>query len=436
MVPGEQYTVPFTLTDTTANPLPAAEFDLSYHWTLPDGTDRTDLTNRVNTPLPGEVAVGGSVSFDAHVKAPSLGLLGNDRQAFVLKWDLRDRRTGAFLSKTAGVPTLDQNVSVENPTSDELGLESFYQYSGVATGAGSSVAVNAASGNLVLGYAPLTNPGRGLSSFIRLTYNSQDTSNSYVGPDWSLSASLLPRLGTPLQFDPLSGLLDYPGTVALVVGDGTSHNSLDPKKFDYDEPADVQLYLQHTGSNDSSRAWVMTQSDRTQVFFDSDGFQAATVDRNGNTMTFRYTKTLLGNATPVCSPRSPTRQAGRSCRPTTSSRTSPPSSYAARATWRGPEGYRRVRAGPTHRGYRRRMAGEGVPGRRTGFRGPGVRRDHRAPGGVLPRPSAGQGRAVCAGVQPWTAAHRVMGRRGRPVALCWPDRQPCPLCAVELTPPM
>jgi RHS repeat-associated protein len=302
MIPGHQYTVPFVLTNTTAGAFLAADQELSYHWVLPDGTDRTDSTNRLGTPLPGDLAPGGSTGFDAHVLAPTPGQFGNARQAYVLKWDLRNRRTGTWLSQTASVPTLDQNVAVEAPTSDQLGLESFYQYSGVAAGAGSSVAVNAANGNLVLGYAPLTDPGRGLSSFLRLTYNSLDTSNSYVGPGWSLSASSLPRLGTPLQFDPLSGLLGYPGTITMVDGDGTSHvftlnkhGSDDPKNWDYDKPAGVHLFLQHTGGSDPDRAWVMTQPDRTQFFFDADGNQTATVDRNGNTMTFNYTKTLIGN---------------------------------------------------------------------------------------------------------------------------------------------
>ncbi|WP_211770932.1 golvesin C-terminal-like domain-containing protein [Kutzneria sp. CA-103260] len=302
MIPGEQYSIPFALTNSTGNPLPASQFELSYHWTLPDGTDRTDQSNRLGTALPNDLAPGQSATFDAHVVAPTPGIFGNERQAYVLRWDLRDKKTGAWLSQTANVPTLDQNVAVEQPTSDQLGLENFYQYSGVATGAGSSVSVNAANGNLVFGYAPLTNPGRGLSSFVRLSYNSLDTSNSYAGAGWSVSASSLPRLGTPLQFDLLGGLLGYPGKVTLVDGDGTSHvfslnkhGSNDPKDWDYDKPAGVHLYLQHTGSSDPNRAWVMTQPDRTQFFFDADGFQTATVDRNGNTMTFNYTKTVIGN---------------------------------------------------------------------------------------------------------------------------------------------
>jgi hypothetical protein len=142
MIPGETYTVPFTLTNTTANTLAADTCDLSYHWTLPDGTDRTSILNRLDTPLPGDLARGDSVDVDALVKAPSLDLLHTGREAFVLKWDLRDGKTGRFLSQTANVPTLDHDVAVENPISDQLGLENIYSYSGIAAGAGTSAVMN------------------------------------------------------------------------------------------------------------------------------------------------------------------------------------------------------------------------------------------------------------------------------------------------------
>jgi RHS repeat-associated protein len=303
MTPGQEYTVPFTLANTTSAVWPKSDYVLSYHWTLPDGSDRTSRSNQLSTDLPVDLAPGASTGLQAHVKSPEPGLFGNARQAYVLKWDLLNRKTGKFLSQTANVPTLDQNVAVEDPTSDRLGLENFYQYAGTATGAGSSVAVNAASGNLVFGYNALSDPGRGLASFVRLTYNSMDTSNSYVGPGWSLSASTLPRLGTPLQFEfGLPGLLGYPSTVTVVDGDGTSHafslnkhGSNDPKNWDYDKPAGVHLFLQRTSSDNPDRAWVMTAPDRTQFFFDRDGFQTSTVDKNNDVLTYQYTRTVIGN---------------------------------------------------------------------------------------------------------------------------------------------
>ncbi len=42
--------------------------------------------------------------------------------------------------------------------------------------------------------------------------------------------------------------------------------------WDYDHPLGVHLYLQKTGSSDTSRAWVVTRPDRTQFYFDVDGY--------------------------------------------------------------------------------------------------------------------------------------------------------------------
>ncbi|MFL6077091.1 MAG: polymorphic toxin-type HINT domain-containing protein [Mycobacteriales bacterium] len=303
MIPGQQYTVPFTLTNTTAATWAKKDYVLSYHWTLPDGTDRSTSANQLRTALPADLASGASVDLDAQVKAPEPGLFGNARQAYVLRWDLLNRTTGKWLSQSAGVPTLDQDVAVEDPTSDRLGLENFYQYSAEPAGSGGSVLVNAANGNAVFDDNILSDPGRGLATFVRLTYNSLDTSDSFTGPGWSVSASTLTRLGSPLQFGfGLSDLEGYPATVTLVDGDGTSHvfpldkhGSHDPADWDYDKPAGVHLYLQRTGSKDPDRVWVMTRPDRTQFFFDEDGNQTATMDGNGNTVTFHYTRSIIGN---------------------------------------------------------------------------------------------------------------------------------------------
>src|SRR5215472_4016999 len=50
------------------------------------------------------------------------------------------------------LPPLGQPASVDQPTSNLLGLEKFYQYTGVNTGAGSSVLNNLANGNAVWSY--------------------------------------------------------------------------------------------------------------------------------------------------------------------------------------------------------------------------------------------------------------------------------------------
>src|SRR6266516_5853740 len=108
------------------------------------------------------------------------------------------------------------------------------------------------------------------------------------------------RLGSPLDLHPPGQ--DWPTDVTLTDGDGTSHlftlnkhGSTDPSVWDYDHPAGVHLYLQKTGNTDPSRAWVMTRPDRTQLFFDADGYQSAAVDNAGNELLFTYEQRKSNN---------------------------------------------------------------------------------------------------------------------------------------------
>jgi RHS repeat-associated protein len=293
MIPGDIYPVTVSVSNPTVTTWAAANWELSYHWALPDGTDVTTGGNQVATPLPKDILPGATVDIAATVKTPIQSDSGNKRTNYVLRWELHNKTTGQWLSTVAGIPSLDQNVAVEDPTSDQLGFEKFYQYAGQPTGAGTSVAGNLSSGNLVFSYNPLSNPSRGVASFVRLTYNSMDTSASSMGFGWSLSASSVMRLGSALDFHPRGQ--DWPTQITLTDGDGTSHffslnthNSTDQSVWDYDHPAGVHLYLQKTGSSDASRAWVMTAPDRTKFYFDDQGFQSALSDNNGNELLFTY----------------------------------------------------------------------------------------------------------------------------------------------------
>ncbi|HEX5495373.1 MAG TPA: DNRLRE domain-containing protein, partial [Mycobacteriales bacterium] len=293
MIPGDQYTIPVTLTNTTSDTWSAADRALSYHWTLPDGTDVTNSGNQVDTPLAADLPAGGTVTVNATVKTPIQSAAGNKREQYVLTWDLKNTSTGVFLSTSDGIPGLAQNVSVEDPSSDQLGLEKFYQYAGAPTGAGGSVADNLFAGNLVWSYNAFSNPSRGVASFVRITYNSQDTSASSMGFGWSLSASSVMRLGSPLDFHPPGQ--DFPTEVTLTDGDGTSHvfsldkhGSANEADWDYDHPAGVHLYLRKTGSTDPTRTWSMVSPDHTTFFFDADGYQSAVADANGNELLFTY----------------------------------------------------------------------------------------------------------------------------------------------------
>ncbi|WP_162606077.1 DNRLRE domain-containing protein, partial [Jiangella aurantiaca] len=297
---GEERTVEVTVTNTTSETWTAANHVLSYHWAAPDGTDVTTAANRVETTLPADLAPGGTVTLNATVRAPQLLEPSNKREDFTLRWDMRNRGTGQWISDTQNIPALDQSAKVEDATSNQLGLEKFYQYSGTNTGAGSALMTNVHAGNTVFSYDAFANPSRGVSTFVRMSYNSLDTSSSAMGYGWSLATSSLMRMGTPLDLHPRGQ--DWPTQVTLTDGDGTAHlfrlnqhGSSDEAVWDYDSPAGVHLYLQRTGDTDPTRAWVMTSPDRTQFYFDADGYQSAVRDKNGNELLFTYEQRKSNN---------------------------------------------------------------------------------------------------------------------------------------------
>lgn len=192
-------------------------------------------------------------------------------------------------SNTAATPK--QAAPAGQPSSGQLGLEKFYQYTGVDTGSGSSLLNNDDTGNVVWNYNPFSNPSRGFQTFVRIDYNSMDTTESAMGFGWSLQASTLQRLGTPLEFHPRP----HPATVTLTDGDGTTHTfTLDPATGAWISPPGLHYFLQQVadcppnGKGTTARAWLMTAPDRTQFYFDCQGYQSAIVDKNGNTAGFTY----------------------------------------------------------------------------------------------------------------------------------------------------
>ncbi|MGE5156052.1 MAG: DNRLRE domain-containing protein, partial [Betaproteobacteria bacterium] len=237
MASSTSYTVPVTLTNTTSSTWSASDWALSYHWLLPDGTDVSTSSDQAQTALPAAMAPSSVATVSATVKTPDTSGSGADRSGYQLAWDLYNKTTGTWLSSgtstpslnsvgasrlvsgrnstaraSAGaepmasgnnsVPTLKQAASVEQPSSNLLGLEKFYQYTGISTGSGSAILNNAYAGNTVWNYNAFSNPSRGFRTFVRMSYNSMDTTESSMGFGWSLQASSLMRLGTPLGFLP------------------------------------------------------------------------------------------------------------------------------------------------------------------------------------------------------------------------------------------
>ncbi|MFI1714417.1 DNRLRE domain-containing protein [Streptomyces litmocidini] len=298
MTPNSDYTVDFTLTNTTASTWNTADHVLTYRWTLPDGTDVTTGGNQVQTALPSNVAPGGSVGLQAQVKTPINSDNGNKRTDYVLTWDVYNKTAGTWTSTTAGIPGLAQNVAVEDPTSNQLGMEKFYSYTGKNTGAGSTVMNNTASGNSVWQYNAFNNPGRGLNTFFRLAYNSLDTSDTVSGYGWSMQASGPIRLGAPLEFHPKP----HPTEIRLPDGDGTTHVFREQPDGSWKAPAGVHYKLAAKAGLDCTPlkdpvpdAWTLTRPDGTRFLFGCDGYLTSTVDKNGNTMLFTYEERKSNN---------------------------------------------------------------------------------------------------------------------------------------------
>ncbi|MEV0167802.1 DNRLRE domain-containing protein [Nonomuraea fuscirosea] len=305
--------IPLTVTNTTDEVWPAASTVVGYHWKLPDGTDISTAASQLKTPLPYDLAPGESAQVYADVKAPDVSGDGTNKiEGVQLVWDVQDTLTNNWKSATHHLPQLPQQIRVHSPTSDLLGLEKFYSYTGKNTGAGTTALVNPYAGNVVWNYNAFSNPSRGAQTFARMTYNSLDTSTASLGYGWSLQTSTLAKLGSQLQFHPPGQ--EWPSQVRLTDGDGTTHvwtlpEGQDPQACDYDtcaytHPRGVHLYLQQVDPSSfppeqrdlaEQRRWVFTKPDRTQFFFDGEGFQSAIVDKNGNTMSFTYERRRSAN---------------------------------------------------------------------------------------------------------------------------------------------
>jgi RHS repeat-associated protein len=289
VTPATGYTTPVTISNPTLTTWTTAGWELSYHWTRPDGIEVSNPSNQVATALPEDISPGETVDISAQLSTPAPSAEGNKRADYLLQWELRNKSTGQWLSDITGIAPLEQRTAVEEPTSDQIGLEKFYSYTGVNTGAGSAVVNNLHAGNAVWSYDAFVNPSRGLSTFVRLAYNSLDTSDAGSGYGWSVQASSLIRLGTPLDFHPNPN----PTTITLTDGDGTSHKfAWDAGTGAWTHPKGVHLHLQQQAvcgpNSEQSRAWVMTKPDRTQFFYDCDGYLSSIEDNNGNLMSFTY----------------------------------------------------------------------------------------------------------------------------------------------------
>ncbi|MCW3002037.1 MAG: hypothetical protein JWQ20_1335 [Conexibacter sp.] len=213
--------------------------------------------------------------------------------------------------------------------STRLGLEKFWDYDSVDTGSGSQLLVNSDTGNLLWHDVPIVNPGRGLSTFVNIDYNSLERPNrlgafdtfdplgavsmtdhpayNVAGRGISIGVSGPTRLNEPLGgvglADVRDGLLGAVSGLPAGVGnditltdaDGTTHHFTrdpgDSKKWL--APPGVHLTLRRFASTGDALAdpfWVMTRADGIAYFFNKLGYLVKTEDRVGNRLTYTYEK--------------------------------------------------------------------------------------------------------------------------------------------------
>jgi hypothetical protein len=312
MTVGTTYDVDVTLTNATTQTWNGTTDKLSYHWALPDGTDKTDASNQLDTqfkPLdasgneatsPVNVAPGQTITVRAKVKAPNLNQIGAIREGYMLQWDLS--LNGTWLSKrtTDPIPTLNQYIAVEDPNGGkDIGLEDSHTTVGDGVGADGGAGLNLFRGNAVFTYDAFINPSRGdLDTTVDLTYNSLDTSDSVLGIGWSLSTSSLMRMGSPVENTVKVDQQDkvVSGDMILTDDDGTSHMfSYNTTTKEFVGPPTADMYLQYLSGSVKTKKWVITEPDRTQYYFDDKGYITEEVDNTGNSLKYVYEEINANN---------------------------------------------------------------------------------------------------------------------------------------------
>ena len=193
-----------------------------------------------------------------------------------------------------------------------LGFEDWLTYDSTDTGAGSTQRVNLANGNSIWSVTPVSNPGIGFDTVMRLTYNSLEPSGlvpgllgangalgyGVAGRGVSVQLGSITRLNEPLWMEGTAGL---PSTVSdgtdvnrivLTDGDGTRHSfkrDTNSAGVRFLKPAGVHLELRrYSTDTNSPRFWAATRPDGSTFFFYRDGRASESEDRHGNVLRLVY----------------------------------------------------------------------------------------------------------------------------------------------------
>jgi RHS repeat-associated protein len=189
-----------------------------------------------------------------------------------------------------------------------IGFEDWQTYDSTDTGAGSVHRVNLATGNSLWSVTPVSNPGIGFDTSMRLTYNSLEPSAlrpddvmykpfayGVAGRGVSVQMGSITRLNEPLWMEQSSGAPSVSGSsdavqrIVLTDGDGTrqifKRRANTDSSVRFDAPAGVHLELRRFENVEtSSHYWAATRPDGSTFFFYRDGRPSESEDRHGNTL--------------------------------------------------------------------------------------------------------------------------------------------------------
>ena len=301
---GTQLVYPVDVTVANVSPVAWSGTNtfLRYQWISPNAADPVIESGNLGPLALASGAIGAPIRVN--VTPPALPN-GVDAAQYRLRFDVVDTSASpatAFAAK--GNAPLDNPVVVNKVLATKLGIEKYYAYVTTPVGAGMTNVVNVANGNSMLTLTPLSNPGRGLHTVARLTYNSlEQKSESPVGTNFSLSISSLTRLGNPLDIHPnnadtIAGRSNK--FIEFVDGDGTLHRFNGTTAGDgttyWTEPPGTHLYLRSlTTDTTNPRYWALTRPDRVTFYFNAAGYPTLVSDRNGNTISFTLTAVEPGD---------------------------------------------------------------------------------------------------------------------------------------------
>jgi hypothetical protein len=185
----QQYPVTVTVTNRSTVTWAVGQIVLRYRWLSGDGT----TTDSGSLSLgPSAILPNGSVNVDATVQPATLAA-GDARSGYTLRFDLYEPSTTTLFAARGNKPLARQVLVGERVQEPMLGLEPYYQYVTEDLGLGVQNLVNVATGNSIVRWTPLHEPGIGLSTDIELTYNSREGNCNHrfcpAGAGWSLGVS-------------------------------------------------------------------------------------------------------------------------------------------------------------------------------------------------------------------------------------------------------